>query len=781
VGSHGRWIVAALIVGCVVLALLLLMDEGPRGVAIESSSAIRAAGVAEATASARSRRQTDPSVPPREPGACVVVRVVAAEDGSPIGGATVDVPETSDETLREVTDREGTARFPRLAPHEWRFRANARGRLPQTAEVLAEDGVDTPLEIALVAATVLAVRVVAADGSPVRSAEVVATTVGSGETSSASTGSDGRAALATPWDTSVLVVARDAENGEAETFIRTPTVGGRIAEVLLRLPGLGRLEGVVRERDGTASPHAWICVAPASLRFVPGLIRRATWLDARAGRVHVQADAAGAFVVPGLTLGRRLHGFACETRSSFGRPSQMAEDIVPTEAAPTVRQDFTIEDYGSVEATVVDSDGAAVVGAFVQVEGWVSELEPVPPPATSNVVRRGHVLPGRRRASAIKGAVERGGSVLGGHAMVDVVAGGTAQCTLRLEPVAHVAGVVVDEAGRLVPGARVSIRGTADLPVRMTVSATTALDGAFSIATFEPSPFTVEVTAAGYLPSKSSLASASDDCRLVLQRAAIVAGALRSPDGEPVWCALGFGSPTNQHEVGFDSEGSFRESFDPATTRRLWIFFGYLLEKNADPQQRPHVDLVRYAPILRELHARGGEVQDLGLLPLDAPRPLRRRVADSAGRPVSGAVVTLDDGIATLPSWVPRPTTDAKGEFEFACAPASGLVPLLVRAPGFLDGHFEVAVPSADPPALTLSRGGVVWGEVVDTTGMVLPDSRLRLVDANGAAREAVADRHGVFAARLAPGRWTVSLPPVSQDVDVVEGADVRVRLVAPR
>jgi hypothetical protein len=153
---------------------------------------------------------------------------------------------------------------------------------------------------------------------------------------------------------------------------------------------------------------------------------------------------------------------------------------------------------------------------------------------------------------------------------------------------------------------------------------------------------------------------------------------------------------------------------------------------------------------------------------------------DASGRAVPGATMRVD---GQPPLWrdVTFPATNATGEFTLDCAPASGLVPLVVTAPGFLDTHALVTVPSAMPKAVDLFRGGLVWGEVVDTSGVIVPDAELRFAPERGGPSASSADSHALFGVRLRAGRYAVSAGAnVPETIDVAEGGDVHLRVVVP-
>ena len=169
-----------------------------------------------------------------------------------------------------------------------------------------------------------------------------------------------------------------------------------------------------------------------------------------------------------------------------------------------------------------------------------------------------------------------------------------------------------------------------------------------------------------------------------------------------------------------------------------------------------------------------GVLEDLGDIPPGRPIALDGRVVDAAGRPVANALVRWDVDDADAAN---RATTDEDGVFRGIQAAAGGLVALQVGAAGFV--RLRRTVKADEPVLLTLARGGVVWGEVVDAAGAPRLGAKVRVLDARGEeAATTDADALGLFSAVVAPGRCEVRVEGDAATVVVEEKGDVRVRLV---
>jgi len=122
-----------------------------------------------------------------------------------------------------------------------------------------------------------------------------------------------------------------------------------------------------------------------------------------------------------------------------------------------------------------------------------------------------------------------------------------------------------------------------------------------------------------------------------------------------------------------------------------------------------------------------------------ARRELRGVVLGEGGRPLVNAEVSAESG-----SWTASTLTDADGAFRFVDAPVDEPTLFHVSAPE----HVAQAFDEGDLPQLSLERGGVIVGRVVDSSGAPLVGARVRVFTADrlqGPAGTLTADAEGGF------------------------------------
>jgi protocatechuate 3,4-dioxygenase beta subunit len=138
--------------------------------------------------------------------------------------------------------------------------------------------------------------------------------------------------------------------------------------------------------------------------------------------------------------------------------------------------------------------------------------------------------------------------------------------------------------------------------------------------------------------------------------------------------------------------------------------------------------------------ADGGEV-DLGSLDLRPEAVLAGRVLDPEERPVAGAKVIVEQRwpvFSTRGSGNRGREVETDGEGRFRLGGLSDGMPTSVRteADGFVSAHLhDVLLPRDEPLEVRLSRGGTIFGQVVDEAGEPLAEARLRVQIDRAAAR----------------------------------------------
>ena len=270
---------------------------------------------------------------------------------------------------------------------------------------------------------------------------------------------------------------------------------------------------------------------------------------------------------------------------------------------------------------------------------------------------------------------------------------------------------VVDEAEHAVVGAQVELRGGDPLPY----VATTTADGAAIFTRLGPGPWSARASAIGYEPaSRSGLGELLLPPRLVLRSLGTMSVKVLDPSGNPAAGArvelAGAGVwPARTAAVGDD--GTLRIAALPAGA--------YSVVASRD-------ELVSET-VIGAMVARG-EVTSLELR-LGEGRKIAVRVVDGEGDdapPVARAeVVMAEDGLSSFPR---RALTDASGEVWLGPV-GTHPITLGARADGFVArAGVRLAAGDRGPVRVSLVRGGVLTGEVVDRRGDPVDGASVEIV-----------------------------------------------------
>ncbi|HEX6203356.1 MAG TPA: carboxypeptidase-like regulatory domain-containing protein, partial [Thermoanaerobaculia bacterium] len=317
---------------------------------------------------------------------------------------------------------------------------------------------------------------------------------------------------------------------------------------------------------------------------------------------------------------------------------------------------------------------------------------------------------------------------------------------LPLVALGVVAGEVADPSGLPIAGARVFLRqrwassAAWDPGVRGIEVAESDDSGRFRIA----SPATrgevlLRAEAAGMAAVEREAAIGATDVRLALGPGGAVSGRLRAADGGaieggearlfPVAGARSTAVYANDERVGGlaavpDAAGVFRFPQVAAGMHEL-----IARVPGHQPLTVPGVEV-----------ADGGEV-DLGRLDLRPEAVLAGRVLDAEERPVAGARVTVEQHWPGFPSRTLGDrgrTAESDEEGRFRLGGLSDGTPTSVRteAEGFVSAQrHDVLLPRDEPLEVRLSRGGTIFGQVVDAAGEPLAGARLWVQIDRAAAR----------------------------------------------
>lgn len=187
---------------------------------------------------------------------------------------------------------------------------------------------------------------------------------------------------------------------------------------------------------------------------------------------------------------------------------------------------------------------------------------------------------------------------------------------------------------------------------------------------------------------------------LVMKTGVPVAGRVVDPAGRPVVgaaVALGYSNSDGDCDrARTDADGRFRFAHVDAGERS---------HLNLGVEAAGHAPAVKALRITADLPSQ--EFQ------LEPAKPLRGRVVDSEGKPVSGAVVKLDSFGGTR-HWTWKGETDGEGRFDWPDGPAAGEVAFSASKPPFTQAKGRRFAAGSDGATITLHRPLRLRGSVVD-------------------------------------------------------------------
>jgi protocatechuate 3,4-dioxygenase beta subunit len=708
---------------------------------------------------------------PLAAGDLVVTGITLDGEGHPLAGARVTLYETpsrlregelllsgkphGEPAARAVSDAGGGFRLEAPAPGFYTVVARHEGRVPlehrlepliaaadlEPAYLGADDG--------------LAVQVVDGAGQPVPGARVWFERLGSprprregtpwgwrpSALRMATTGREGRATLRRlEGEVGVLRAVAPGLAGAVEVSPRA--AGSRARAVLTPTPGR-RIRTVGKDGRPLAGAVAWTgALIPAGRTGEDGLLE-VPLPEGRPAVVHVE--------VPG---GRMAD-------LEIGAPGK--DDAGPL--------DVVLEPAPEVAGRVVAEDGGAgIVGALV----W-----PTLDPASAVESGRGGAfrlslprIAGGELAAVAPGYLPAGLRAL--DASGDPVQGPV----LSLQPAAHLAGRVVDAAGRPLAGAAVRavpVQGSAFVPLPATAPrrARSGSDGRFRVDGMPAgASLSVRATLDGFAPWQQRVAPETaaregaagavpgyPAVEIVLSAGARIRGRLVDEDGAPVAGA----------EVALTPRDGERQPWgaEPEGAQRVVSGQGGVFELLDLPVGRVdlEVDAARHPPLARpgvEVR-RLGETVDLGDLVLGPEAVLDGVVEDSKGAPIAGAEVRVGEGVRR-PFWLGGAGADEGsrltgpgGEFRIERLRPGDLVALEVSKEGYAAAAPAIVrVPAEDPVHVVLQPVAHVSGRVVDEAGRGVSDAMiLPSADHFGRAtfsHTAPSEEDGSFEVETGPG-----------------------------
>lgn len=598
----------------------------------------------------------------------------------------------------------------------------------------------------------------------------------------AATGADGRAtvhvAAAEPLVAEILGPGGETAAGRpsrieagVEIFVAAAPGAGRT--------GVGRVAGaderpvagaeVSLRRAGDAEPRIAF-TGPRGLFEVPGL-------EPGRYRLDVHADGFAPATVPGLSVppgdgdfdlgvvvllpGAEIAGRVVD---SGGEPIAAVEVYLSNAPRPTLSPPEP--DAGAEPRTFSDGSGAFTV----------ADLRPGE--AVSLVFSRDGYL--GRRLDAVKVPSARSAE--------------TEPLEVVLERAARVAGTVAGEDREPVEGARVEIAAASDR-LRLSVgAATTDAGGRFEIGGVPLGRLDLGVDADGYLPYRASDLEVGEGrsitgLEVTLARGATIAGRVTGPDGLAVAGAAVQGYPVGERGTFARRRSTSGEDGD------------YRLEGVAGGTHRVSAEHPDFARGVREIDVEPG-VNDLDL-ELERGAEVRGRVVDRTGGAVAGALVTLDDGAASLRGEPPRGISGSDGGFVLRGV-LDGTYTLVADKQGYARGRgrdrFTVAAGAAVSGLLVeLEAGTSLSGYLLGLDFDELARVGLAARGPRGlGARSGRVDYQGRYSIDgLAPGRWLVfaevrgsgrraektvivepGVPEIETDLELADGFTLRGRAV---
>jgi hypothetical protein len=472
-------------------------------------------------------------------------------------------------------------------------------------------------------------------------------------------------------------------------------------------------EGMVLDREGNPAPG----VALEWIRSEGG------------GRREAESDDRGTFRIGGLEAGSYAVSLAPALLRSAGKVG--TAKVAVTERGPN-RFDLRADVGRSLAVEIAGTDGLPARGAQVRFEVVVAgrAISGFLPPADEAGRTRMPGLPSGCGTLVLEAPPGPAGT-----ARVEVDPAALPEAVrIVLRPVPAVEGLAVDEEGRPLEGAQVSVL---DAGGKVLAAARTDASGRFRLHGVPPGRLRIRAVAPG--PGLGAVADLQlppptpDLVTISLTKRAAIAGIVRERDGRPVAGArVTLSGPAGIEETSTSREGKFAFAAQGGKGCRLAASAeGFLAPAALDAVEPDNpVDLVL---------GRGATVR--GRIVLPDGRPLR-----------SGA----DLVVSGLPARSPEPRARVESDGAFAI---EGLIPgkfrLKATGPDFaLALSDEIEVPD----------GGTIEGAAV--RALDGPHLDVRAVDAKGAAIPGVilsisgrGDRSPVAVTRSCDGRGMATFP----------------------
>ncbi|HYG63411.1 MAG TPA: carboxypeptidase regulatory-like domain-containing protein, partial [Thermoanaerobaculia bacterium] len=302
--------------------------------------------------------------------------------------------------------------------------------------------------------------------------------------------------------------------------------------------------------------------------------------------------------------------------------------------------------------------------------------------------------------------------------------------TFLLTPLAVASGVVVDEAGRPVTGARV--RGMADDPAKSglwnpLLSGSSDAKGEFRLRVLSSEALTLSASHPDFVAADLSIPpvaphASRSGLRIVLAKGLAASGKVVDAEGRPIAGAEVWLFPSMDGDEGFAFFRQMERRLTPAVTDARGVF---TLEHLKPGRMDLQASARGFAPTrVRGLQLTAGDgAVDLGTVTLGPGVTLAGVVVDPADRPVAGATVQLLGTASPLPVTLHRAgeeelLTAADGSFSIPGLAPEERVTLSISRKGFASADFrDLQVPPAEPLRIVLTPGSRIAGRLVDEQG----------------------------------------------------------------